>query len=76
VALLFALAHGYIATTCVGMKSVDEVTQNLEVLGGALDEDLLAGIEEIVAPVKNLNWMQGIPEYCDPGSVPRRHDSS
>jgi L-galactose dehydrogenase len=75
VALLFALAHPYIATTCVGMKSVEEVTQNLEVLGGALDEELLAGIDEIVAPVKNLNWTQGIPEYYDPGSVPRRHDS-
>ncbi|MGA9595455.1 MAG: aldo/keto reductase [Acidimicrobiia bacterium] len=81
VALRFALAHPYIATTCVGMKSVDEVKQNLEVLAGALDgelldRELLAGIREIVAPIKNLNWSQGVPEYNDPGSVPSRHEES
>jgi len=76
VALQFALAHPYITTTCVGMKSVDEVAQNLETLGKELDSELLAGIEEIVAPIKNLNWRQGFPDYYDPGSVPRRHQAS
>jgi L-galactose dehydrogenase len=76
VALLFALAHPSIATTCVGMKSVEEVTQNLEVLDKELDAELLAGIEEIVAPIKNVNWSQGVPEYNDPGSVPNRHSAS
>ena len=76
VALLFALAHPYIATTCVGMKSIDHVTENLDVLGGELDQGLLAEIEEIVAPIKNLNWVQGVPEYSDPGSVPMRPEAS
>ncbi len=72
VALLFAMAHEGIATTCVGMRSVDEVKQNLDLLGRQLDPDLLDAIEELVAPVRNLNWAQGISEYNDPGSVPAR----
>ncbi|MGC2241760.1 MAG: aldo/keto reductase [Acidimicrobiia bacterium] len=72
VALLFAMGHAGIATTCVGMRSVDEVRQNLDVLGRQLDPDLLDAIEELVAPVRNLNWAQGISENNDPGSVPAR----
>lgn len=72
IALRFALAHPYIASTCVGMKTIDEVRQNLLVLDMELDRQLLAGIEELVAPMRNLNWAQGCPEYHDPGSVPGR----
>jgi len=73
VALRFALAHSYIATTCVGMRSSDEVKQNLEVLDREIDRELLTEIDALVAPVRNLNWTQGQPEYDDPGTVPSRH---
>jgi L-galactose dehydrogenase len=71
VALLFALAHPFMATTCVGMRSVGEVTQNLDVLEKEVDAGLMSEIEALVAPVRDLNWTQGLPEYSDPGSVPR-----
>jgi len=69
IAFLFALAHPYITSTCVGMKSIEEVKQNLEVVEKQMDEELLTQIEEMIMPVKNLNWIQGHPEYNDPGSV-------
>ena len=70
VALQFALAHPDIASTCVGMSSADEVEQNLAAIGGSIDQDLLARIESMVAPVKDLNWTQGRAEHDDPGSLP------
>jgi L-galactose dehydrogenase len=69
VALLFALAHPYMATTCVGMGSVHEVDENVATLGRQLDHELLAEIEELAAPVRGTTWVQGYPEYNDPGSV-------
>ena len=72
VALAFAMAHPYITTTCVGMRSTEEVAQNLEAMDRAIDEDLLAEIEDMVAPIRDLNWIQGYPEYSDPGSVASR----
>jgi L-galactose dehydrogenase len=72
VALQFALAHPAIASTCVGMRSVEEVEQNIAAIGGSVDRTLLADIDSLVAPIKNLNWSQGHEEYADPGSVPSR----
>lgn len=69
VALLFALAHPHIATTCVGMRSALEVSENVAVLGGHLDDGLLAEIEQLVVPLKDTSWVQGYPEYNDPGSL-------
>lgn len=75
IALAFAVAHPRIATTCVGMRSVDEVRRNLEAVGSEADPDLLAAIEEVARPVRDINWVQGLPEYSDPGSVPPRRTS-
>ena len=75
VALRFAVAHSYVATTCVGMRSIDEVEQNLGALDGELDAQLLVEIEELIGPVMNLNWAQGLPEYNDPGSIAGRSSS-
>ena len=72
VAFLFSLAHPYITTTCIGMRNVEEVTQNLDVFTKHLDEDLLAQIQKLIAPVNDLNWIQGHPEYNDPSSIPAK----
>jgi L-galactose dehydrogenase len=69
VALLFAIAHPHVATTCVGMRSDHEVDQNVATLRRQLDPELLAEIEELAAPVRGTTWVQGYPEYNDPGSV-------
>jgi L-galactose dehydrogenase len=62
VALRFALEHPDIATTCVGMRSIDEVRQNLDVLDMELDRDLLAEIEDLAGPVRKRSWAQGHPD--------------
>lgn len=54
------------------MRSVEEVEQNIAAIGGSVDRTLLADIDWLVAPIKNLNWTQGQEEYDDPGSVPSR----
>jgi hypothetical protein len=70
VALLFALAHPYIATTCVGMKSIDHVTGNLEVLGGELDPELLAEIEETLLPSRTSTGAKASPSTAIPVRFP------
>jgi hypothetical protein len=52
------------------MRSIDEVARNLDALDLELDRELLIEIEALVAPIRDLNWAQGHPDYDDPGSVP------
>jgi L-galactose dehydrogenase len=65
VALRFCLDHPYVSTTLVGLASVDQVRQNLEILDESTDVDLLAEIDELVRPVMNHIWLSGLPENCD-----------
>jgi L-galactose dehydrogenase len=62
VAMRFALDHPYVATTIVGMSKLRHVEQNVKVLDFKNDPELLAKIEELVAPVKNKMWFEGRPE--------------
>jgi L-galactose dehydrogenase len=68
-ALLFALANPDVATTCVGMRTSDEVVANVNALDRTIDDGVLEEIEELVSDVKDLNWSQGRREFDDPGSV-------
>ena len=70
-ALQFALQHGYVATTLVGMSKVEHVERNVAAVGQAPDPDLLAGVLKILAPVANVAWQEGLPENYDPGAVPK-----
>jgi len=65
VALRFCLDHPYISTTLVGLATVDQVKQNLEILEEVTDRELLAEIDELVGPVMNRIWPSGLPENCD-----------
>ncbi len=62
VAVRFALDHPYVAMTIVGMSKLRHVEQNVKVLDFKNDPELLAKIEEMVAPVKNKMWFEGRPE--------------
>ncbi len=69
VALLFCLDHPYISTTLVGLATVEQVRQNLEIFGETNDPELLAEIEALAAPVLHHIWPSGHPEnqdYPDP----------
>jgi L-galactose dehydrogenase len=65
VALRFCLDHPYVSTTLVGLATVDQVRQNLEILNESTDADLLAEINELVRPVRNRIWPSGRPENHD-----------
>jgi L-galactose dehydrogenase len=71
-ALQFALAHEHVGTTLVGMSKVRHVARNLEMLDAPLDRRSLAHILDLVKPVANICWQEGIPENYDPGAVPQR----
>ena len=58
----FALDYPYAATTVVGMSKLRHVERNIKTLDFKNDPQLLAGIKELVAPVKNKMWFEGRPE--------------
>lgn len=72
VALQFALKNRLVSSTLIGMSKTVHVDRNLKVIGDPLDAGVLADIMDILAPVKNLFWEEGISENFDPGSVPRK----
>lgn len=65
VAMRYCIDHPYVATTLVGMSKQRHVDANIKSLNFRNTPELLAGIEAIVAPVKNRMWMQGRPENND-----------
>jgi L-galactose dehydrogenase len=64
-ALRFCLDHPYVSSTLVGMSSAAEVASNLRALEQRVPSSLLAEIERIVEPVKNIAWRTGRPENYD-----------
>jgi L-galactose dehydrogenase len=62
VAMRFALDHPHVATTIVGMSKLRHVFQNVKVLDFKTNPELLAKIQDLVAPVKNKMWFEGNPE--------------
>jgi L-galactose dehydrogenase len=71
-AMQFALAHEYVSITLVGMSKVRHVEENVEIVDTRLDPDILADALEIVLPVSNICWKEGLPENDDPGAVDKR----
>lgn len=61
-ALRFSTAHPGFATTFVGMSGADEVRRNVHSALTAPDEDLLAAVGEVLAPVQGHVWPSGRPE--------------
>jgi L-galactose dehydrogenase len=61
-ALRFALESPVAASTLVGMRSEAEVLANLRTLEGGPDDEILAGIRPILAPVAGVDWFVGLPE--------------
>lgn len=65
-ALQFATRNPAIATTLVGMCSVQQVRDNVEAVleaeRGAMDTATLRAVEAILEPVKDVTWPSGRPE--------------
>ena len=61
------------------MSKVRHVKQNLvaleaPVLKASPDRQLLGEVLDILKPVANICWQEGIPENFDPGAVPQQSD--
>lgn len=61
-AIQFAVANPDFATTLVGSTSPEQVTNNIQWAEEPIDQELLAGVAEILAPVHNQTWPSGRPE--------------
>ena len=64
-ALRFCLDHPYVATTLVGMSRPDHVAANIAAMECKPEPELLAEIQQLVAPVANVTWACGRPENND-----------
>jgi aryl-alcohol dehydrogenase-like predicted oxidoreductase len=62
IAIWFSCQPREIATTLVGMNTAADVARNIAALNRPPAGDLLAEIESILAPVKNLEWPSGRAE--------------
>ncbi len=62
VAMRFALDHPTVNCTLVGMCNEDEVAANLAMLDQQSDQELLQKIQQLVAPVHNSMWTEGLAE--------------
>jgi L-galactose dehydrogenase len=71
-AIQFAVAHEHVGTTLVGMKTVQHVMRNIKGLETPLDQQLLAEVQDILKPVANICWQEGIRENFDPGAIPQQ----
>jgi L-galactose dehydrogenase len=61
-AIQFACAHPYVASTLVGMATRDQVQANLDALRQPMDEELLRAVRNLAEPAANQVWTSGLPE--------------
>jgi aryl-alcohol dehydrogenase-like predicted oxidoreductase len=69
-ALQFSVTTSPAATTVVGSASANHVRRDIAALAGLIDPDLLTAVEAILAPVRDVGWVNGRPENQDPGPLP------
>lgn len=62
VALPFALDYDGVATTLVGMSAPRIVEHNMQAMERPAHPELLAGVQDIIAPGAGRNWRSGRPE--------------
>jgi L-galactose dehydrogenase len=61
-ALQYSVANPQIHTNIVGTASSKRILENIKEIEEPLDEELLAGVLEILQPIHNLTWTSGRPE--------------
>lgn len=65
-AVQFCCANPDIATTLVGTANPKNIRDNIAYVNAAMDENLLAEVLEILAPIHNHNFTRGLPQHRDP----------
>jgi len=64
-AVQFCCANPDIATTLVGTARPQNIRQNIAYVDEPMDEQLLAEVLEILAPIHNHNFTRGLPQHRD-----------
>ena len=64
-AIQLAASNPQIASCLVGTANPDEIVQNAQWAQEPLDEELLAAIQKILAPVRNQTWRSGRAQNND-----------
>jgi len=67
VAMRYAMNHPDIATTIVGMNTLNNIQQNLSAVDFKIPAGILEEMAAVIAPIKNLMWFEGRPE----NNIPR-----
>jgi L-galactose dehydrogenase len=70
VALQFSVTTSPCVTTVVGSASPANVQRDVEWIDEPINADLLAEVEAILEPVRDIGWINGRPENQDPGRAP------
>lgn len=58
-ALQFSVSQPDIATTLVGIANPQQITANVQWLSEPIDRELLAEVQEILAPIRDMSWPSG-----------------
>lgn len=66
VALQFSVATSPCVTTVVGSASASHIRRNVAWITEPIDAELLAAVEAIIEPVRDLGWVNGRPENQGP----------
>ena len=61
-AIQFSVAQPDIATTLVSTGNPDNITKNVRWLDAPIDQEMLARVQKILAPIYNHTWPSGRPE--------------
>jgi L-galactose dehydrogenase len=61
-AVQYSLTNPELATTLVGTANPDNIAKNVGWGEEAIDQDLLADVLSILAPIHNRTWLSGLPE--------------
>jgi aryl-alcohol dehydrogenase-like predicted oxidoreductase len=61
-ALQFSISHPDITTTVAGSANPENIRKWIDWAAEPLDEELLAEVQAIFAPVKNIGYQEGLPE--------------
>ena len=58
-ALQFSVSQPDIATTLVGIANPQQITSNVQWLSEPIDRELLAEVQNILAPIQDMTWPSG-----------------
>jgi len=72
VALQYAMNYQHVATTVVGMSTVQRVERNIAAMQAEIPNELVTQLLDLAAPITNVMWFEGNPVNNIPPSDPNR----